>query len=192
MSSRLQPLGYDGIGAMAGQPLRFCYRGRTGKDFCSRCFYPGKQLGRRQAEVEADYGGVELGQDGCMLGVERGATWPIRYSIGTHTELGIKRCQRLLPAVLFGRIRLTLSMAEEVDVEGAWATGRQLFQCLAQLGRAEHGRRQGSQGTRPRHRHGQLSVLHPGHGRLDDGVAHPQIGKQAHATPSPSATEAAI
>ena len=34
MAARLQPLRYDGIGAMAGQPFRFCYRGCTGKYFC--------------------------------------------------------------------------------------------------------------------------------------------------------------
>ncbi|GAA0459182.1 hypothetical protein ASA01S_118_00020 [Aeromonas salmonicida subsp. masoucida NBRC 13784] len=58
-----------------------------------------------------------------MLGVERGTTWPTRYSIGTHTELGIKRRQRLLPACNLLRIGIPLLMTEEVDVEWPQTAG---------------------------------------------------------------------
>ena len=130
MPSRLQPLGYDGIGAMARQPVRFRYRGGAGKDACPRGFHPGQQLGRRQTEVKADHRGSELAKQGGVIRIEGGTAGRRRLGSGIQPELGIVGSQRLSPALLFGRIRLTLSMTEEVDIEGARSTGRQLFQCL--------------------------------------------------------------
>ncbi|MNP27338.1 hypothetical protein D3C76_1202400 [compost metagenome] len=180
MAPRLQPLRDDGVGAMLRQPDSLRDRGRAGQHPGAPGFHAGKQRGRGQTKVKANHGGLELGQDGGLLRTEGGSARHTEDGIGSQPELGIIRRELLSPTACLYRVWLGLTVTEEVDVERL-ATLLEYPQCLAQLGRAEHGGWQGAEPPGGGNRQWQGTVLHPRHGGLNDGIADPELGEQRHA-----------
>ncbi len=117
MTTRLQSLSDDGIGAVLSKPYGLRHRGGTGKYLGPRSLHLDKQLGRGQAEVKADHRRSELGHHGGMILIERCTAWRRRNSWGLYAELGVVGSKPLLPAGQCNGIRFPLPMAEEVDVK---------------------------------------------------------------------------